>query len=289
MTSSIAKRCWQLVVPSVLIACTPAPSVMTSGNTTTTYGGTNGDSAADGATSDATSDPGEVTDDGDPSTDTGPSDTDEPGPLDLGPPPDMGPSEGAPDGSACTTDAECISNNCWLMPFFGGFCGQCNEDADCDGGGCTPPNPFDELGPYCNMGELGGGCESDSVCVDGLSCGNALDLMGLIQINSCGECLSDADCNGQICAPLVVLEEFTGYNACIEPSSLPFNAYCSLNGNGIEACASGICSVVDIMGLAEIGACGECIVDDDCSDGTSCWPGEFYPAMGWMHGSECAV
>ena len=93
-----------------------------------------------------------------------------------------------PDGASCTSAGECLSGNCYLVPFLGGYCGECNEDADCPDGGCTPPNPFDNGGSTCNMGEAGGGCESDEVCMDGLSCGTVLDLLGLITISTCGEC-----------------------------------------------------------------------------------------------------
>lgn len=105
------------------------------------------------------------------------------------------------DGTSCTSDDECMSNNCYLVPFLGGTCGECNEDADCPDGGCTAPNVFDSGIAVCNVGEFGGGCETTSVCMPGLVCANVLDLLGLIQITTCGECDSSSDCsNGQICA-----------------------------------------------------------------------------------------
>jgi hypothetical protein len=198
-----------------------------------------------------------------------------------------GDGDGAPNGSSCVGDRDCMSNNCYVVPFLGGQCGECNEDADCNDGGCTPPNPFEPNGSFCNMGELGGGCESSEVCMPGLVCGNVLDLLGLIQINSCGTCTLDSDCTpDQICAPVAEFSEFSGFNDCIDPGSRPQDSFCQLEGNGDEACTSGICSTVDIMGLAEIGACGECNTDFDCPNGT-CVPGELVLDTGTLTGSTC--
>lgn len=196
-----------------------------------------------------------------------------------------------PNGSSCTSDGECMSGNCYVVPFLGGQCGECNEDADCTdttGGGCTPPNPFETSGSVCNMGEVGGGCESSDVCQDGLSCGNVLDLLGLIQINTCGECATDADCDmGLICAPVVSVMDFSGVNTCIEPNSLAQDSFCNLEGNGNDACMSGICSTIDIMGLAQIGACGACNTDADCPGNGTCAPGAFDLDTAALSGSTC--
>lgn len=190
------------------------------------------------------------------------------------------------DGTSCTSDDECMSNNCYLVPFLGGTCGECNEDADCPDGGCTAPNVFDSGIAVCNVGEFGGGCETTSVCMPGLVCANVLDLLGLIQITTCGECDSSSDCsNGQICAPVASIEEFGGANECIAPGSLPQDAYCLLDGNGDQAC-NDLCSTVDMQGLAEIGACGECNTDGDCGGG-NCIAGEFDVDTAVLTGSIC--
>jgi hypothetical protein len=284
------------IIGIVLVGCTPGPLPSDGGQTTTTYNGSNGTTDPDGNSS-------EVTDDGpDDSTGTGtdpdPSDTndgpDDSGPDDGDPPPfdvfvpvDVGNPDGLPDGSTCTSDVECISGSCYVLPFLGGTCGQCNGDADCFGGGCTPPNPFNNTPPFCNMGEPGAGCESDEVCGDGLSCGNVFDLLNLIELNTCGSCLDDAECGGdQLCAPLFELALFGGQLDCIDPQSLPQDAFCDLEGNGNEVCASGICSVIDVMGLAQLGACGQCNVDGDCNGGF-CVPGEFLLDTAELTGSTC--
>lgn len=272
-----------------LAGCTSSTILPPDGQTTTTYGGSNSNtSVEDGVPSE--------TDEGTPddTTDSGPNTTGPTtvpattGPSDTGPDPffDLPVPDGLPNGSTCTSDDECSSGQCYLVPFLGGSCGECNQDADCVGGGCTPFNPFGGNWSVCNMGEAGGGCESDDVCAGDLSCATVLDLLGLITINTCGSCLDDSECGNQICAPVVEFSQFGGQMDCIEPNSLPQNAYCDLEGNGDEVCASGKCGVIDIMGLAQIGACGECHTDLDCGMG-SCMAGELILDSGTLIGSTC--
>lgn len=190
-------------------------------------------------------------------------------------------------GGPCTADNECSSGHCYVVQFFGGQCGECTSDADCTDGGCTPPNPYADDGPLCNVGEHGGGCESDAVCEDGLECGNVFSLLGIVNIDTCGICDESDDCDPElICAPLFDPMAFTGTNECITPATLGQHEFCDLNGNGDQACASGICSTVDIMGLAQVGACGECDVDADCGGGT-CLVGAFSLDDGTLTGSVC--
>jgi hypothetical protein len=291
---------WRALAPSLIgiafVACTlePMPGT-TDGQTTTTYGNTDPDDGdptdlTDDGPSDETSGP-DPSDSGPDPSDSGPdpSTTTDPDPSDSGFPFDLIP-DGEPNGAACQGDADCNSGNCYVLPFLGGFCGECNEDADCFGGGCTAPNPFDSSPSVCNMGQLGGGCESDDVCSGDLSCSNTLDLLGLIQLNTCGSCIDDSECanQNQICAAIVDLSEFAGYRDCIDPNSLPLHSYCELDpeGFGAGACVSGICSVVDVMGLAEIGACGECIDDSHCNGGV-CVAGELVLDTAELFGSTC--
>jgi hypothetical protein len=85
----------------------------------------------------------------------------------------------------------------------------------------------------------------------------------------------------------VVVQDFNGQNTCILPASLPQDSFCNLEGNGNEACESGICSTIDIMGLAQVGSCGACNVDGDCGMGETCMPGEFVLDTGSLVGSTC--
>ena len=238
-----------------------------------------GDSAGDGDGD--TAGDGDGDGDGDPTDSAGDGDGDPTGDGDG----DPVPGEGM-DGDDCTADTDCASLNCYLVPFLGGFCGECNSDDDCEAGGCTAPNPFASGGSTCNMGELGAGCESTEVCEADLTCGTVLDLLGLIQINTCGECDTDAECDGDlICAPVVVVQDFSGVASCIEAGTLPQDSFCNLEGNGNEACEN-LCVPIDIMNLAEIGGCGECTSDADCNGGT-CTNGSFYLDTGEIIGSTC--
>src|SRR5690606_39631497 len=68
------------------------------------------------------------------------------------------------NGAICQSNCECASGNCYNVPFLGGQCGECDNvegDLDCvdiTGGGCSSPNPYENNGSTCNMGEIGGGC-----------------------------------------------------------------------------------------------------------------------------------
>lgn len=225
--------------------------------------------------------PGEVDDEGE--VDSGQPSEDEGEDEDEG---EEG-NDGLPDGSSCTEDSECASLECYVIPFLGGMCGECNEDSDCLEGGCTSPNPFGFEPPKCNFGELAAGCQSDDACMPGLECSTVFQLLGVIELNTCGQCLSDGDCfDGQICAPLFDFPAYSGARTCVPPNSLAQDAYCDLEGNGDLACASSICSAADVMGLAQVGTCGECKTDDDCGTGT-CIPAMFDLGTAELTGSLC--
>lgn len=63
--------------------------------------------------------------------------------------------EGQGMNSPCTdaSGCGCASGHCALVPGFGGWCGECTEDADCpDAGGCRLADPFSKLGSKCDPG-----------------------------------------------------------------------------------------------------------------------------------------
>ncbi|HVI01792.1 MAG TPA: hypothetical protein VM869_23920 [Enhygromyxa sp.] len=218
------------------------------------------------------------------------TDTDEPGEDEADDEDDGdgdGDNDGLPDGSACTGNLECASLQCDVIPFLGGLCGECNEDSDCVDGGCTSQNPFALEPSKCNFGELGGGCQSDVACMPGLECSTVFNLLGVIELNTCSECLSDGNClDGQICVPVFDFPAYGGARTCMPPNSLPSDAYCDLENDGDLACASTMCSPADVMGLAQIGACGECKTDADCGAGT-CIPATFDLNTAEITGSLC--
>ncbi|HVH99661.1 MAG TPA: hypothetical protein VM869_13160 [Enhygromyxa sp.] len=149
------------------------------------------------------------------------------------------------------------------------------------GPNCTPSG-----GAYCNDGSEGEGCETNSACQGGLVCATSLDLLGVVAVSTCSECDQNSDCGNQLCTPVVDVGSLSGQMECRPPGSLPQNAFCHI-GDGDATCASGSCSEVDIMGIGLIGACGECLSDQDCGPGGICEPGEFNLQDGVLIGSTC--
>ncbi len=200
-------------------------------------------------TSSGSEDTGDTTDTGDASSSSG--------------------SDLLPSGSACTSDTEC-QGLCYINPVLGGICGECTSDSDCEWG-CTAPNPFGnpQTGAVCGMGENGDGCETNAACI-GQACGEIFAIQGVLEVSTCGECLSDADCTG-LCSPTVDFGAFGGSWNCVGPGTLPDGATCDFEGSGSAACGSGFCAVASVQGLIEIGVCSECEEDGDCPGGT-CQP-----------------
>lgn len=183
--------------------------------------------------------------------------------------------EPQPDGSSCSSDDECESGHCYTIGALGGFCGECSSDADCEEGGCSVPNPLatPPQGSTCNMGELGGGCEDDSVCQEGLTCEVVIDATGIATISTCSECETDDDCtegDATLCSPTIDVFNVTGENSCVTPGSVADGEACNFDGNGAEACNSGFCKEVTVMSVITFGVCGECALDTDCADGEVC-------------------
>ncbi|MEM6994229.1 MAG: hypothetical protein AAF721_27185 [Myxococcota bacterium] len=193
---------------------------------------------------------------------------------------------GLPDGSQCTADKDCLSNECYVAGALGGICGECNEDADCVGGGCSFPNPLTSAPAQCNMGELGEGCESTAVCADDLLCNVVLDVPGILESMTCGECIDNLDCAvGTSCQPDYDIADLSGAWLCVDDMSLPDGAGCDMNdGNGDVACASGACATANFMNLLELGVCSECLDDGDCPGVQICQPPEIDLAMGLVPG-----
>lgn len=188
-----------------------------------------------------------------------------------------------PNGSNCTSDAECESGACssvaeGLVP---GVCGECTSDDACDFG-CTPSIP--ELPPIfptampstCNDGTYGNACEDASSCSDdGAFCVEIINaLEGVVTLSACSSCESTADCDGeQVCNVAIDVATISGTWSCVDAGSIADGETCDLNGDGTAACM-GACGSVLVADLIEVGVCGECATDEDCMDGT-CQGGEF--------------
>lgn len=195
-----------------------------------------------------------------------------------------------PDGSQCTADADCESMNCFVAGALGGICGECNEDADCEFG-CSLPNPLTSAPSVCNMGELGGGCESTDVCEDGLVCALILDVPMILSASTCSECEDDAGCTeaDTSCQPIYDVANISGQKECVANGSIENGNGCDLV-TGNTACMSGFCGEADFMSFLSLGVCGECLANSDCDEGAGeeCLPPEIDLAKGLVP-ATCAV
>lgn len=240
---------------STVGSATAATSASTSA--TTSAGTTGMTTVATSATSVGTTDPTVST----VTVTTDPSDTTDPT------------GEGLPDGESCTDGFECASGHCFVLGPLGGVCGQCVVDADCGGGGCTPPNPLAEppAPSVCNGGGYGAGCMSSDACVDPYICALVIDVPGVLLASTCGECEDAGDCAmGWSCEPDIAVAALTGVKRCVAPGTLANGQTCDLAGD--VACGSGHCAAADVLGVLQIGVCSGCEFDGDCPDAMVCEP-----------------
>lgn len=197
---------------------------------------------------------------------------------------------GLADGEACTRSSQCASGSCYQLGILGGLCGECAGDVDCPSGGCNPSNPVPTppVPSTCGDGTAGTGCQSSAACMRGLWCSVVIDGdIGMFNISTCGECQDDTDCaRGQLCNLTANYLEFSGQHACVAPGSVANGGSCSLGASGDQACTN-MCVAVSVMGLLELGVCGDCGSDDDCLKGGACQPGQVDPAEGIVSGATC--
>ena len=190
-----------------------------------------------------------------------------------------------PNGSPCGSDAECDSDICVQIPGLGGVCSECETDQDCvDAGTGLNCSLGSQQYFACTDGGLGTMCMTDDGCEGDLVCATVVDLGGLFNDQFCSECGTDADCaDGEQCAPNFDLGNFAGYRECIPAGSLMQDALCDVN----DQCATGFCSEADIMGFLQLGVCGECLTDADCTGQATCMPAEVDLMGGGLSGSTC--
>lgn len=201
-------------------------------------------------------------------TSTGPGDSSTTGP------------ELSPDGEDCFADADCRSGHCFQIGLLGAICGECSTEADCEGGGCSPPNPLavPPTPSFCNNGRLGEACNTSEVCADGLACIEVASIPQVVDLSTCSECASDADCGDAkenlVCAPVFDIPNFRGSRSCVLAASVPSGQGCDLDGSADAQCLSGICNQVNVLnGLFTLGVCGDCRGDADCTvEGEECLP-----------------
>ncbi len=282
MKTSFALSLFAAVVAAGLAGCADeTPSSTTSfsggGGLTTLTTVTAADSDSEGSSSGS----GESGDDsdgttGDPSTGTSAgtsaSDTVTAGNT-TNPNPD-----GAPNGSECSSAAECMSGNCYLIPLPvgdlpDGVCGICDEDQDCVDAGLGIACSVDVVTQQttCTDGGVGSFCQSQAGCKDGLYCSDLIDGANGLLPKACGTCLTDADCGGaDRCTPSVDVVNYSGSRYCAPPGSVANDGLCPEGADGV--CASNHCTLLDLQFL-KVGVCGECSSDDDCPG--SCADAEF--------------
>ncbi len=240
-------------------SCVPNPTTEDPSGSST--GSATGDPTISPSTTTTTT---TTTTDKDPSIDTNSSTTDSMG-EDL-----------QPNGSTCMANHECESGACFLAGILGGICGDCLSEADCEFGGCNPPNPLatPPIGAVCNDGGIGGGCNTPDACVDeGAVCATIINVPGILSASTCSECDVTADCETGVCNVAVDIATISGEKTCVEEGSVADGDFCDLEGHGDAACMNH-CGTADIMGLAQFGVCGECRnVDGEsegCADGHTC-------------------
>lgn len=201
-----------------------------------------------------------------------------------------GPAVPQPNGTMCEENTECESGFCFYIAVLGGICGECLVDSDCDMGGCSLPNPLAQppVGAHCNMGEPGAGCMSDEICQDGLQCATILEVPDILTASTCSECLTDGDCTApQLCSPSYDVLNISGEKVCVDPGSVMNGEGCDFAGTGDMACMSGICAMTDIMGLLQVGVCGECEADGDCMAPDVCNPADVDIVTGMVTPPTC--
>jgi hypothetical protein len=134
---------------------------------------------------------------------------------------------GCETADACSGDLLCATILDVPGVFTASTCSECDVDTDCaDGTICNPNLSVTELtgNKTCIMpGTVADGDACDLEADNG-ACTNfcaSADVMGLLELGVCSECLQDADCPtmGDTCeAPVVDLAEGLIAGACVTPA-----------------------------------------------------------------------
>lgn len=102
-------------------------------------------------------------------------------------------------------------------------------------------------------------CDVDDECLSG-TCSEVPIVSsydGDLEIDTCGGCADDRDCDdGQVCG-LTWGEGWFGWRTCIDPPQRALGEACATGGE----CGSGVCCS---------GQCSECCGADSCDDGATC-------------------
>lgn len=184
-------------------------------------------------------------------------------------------------GEICTDDGQCSSSECFVFPGVGGICGYCDEDADC-AWGCNHPGMLTDppVPSVCGDGDVGTGCESNGACMSGLLCSEVATAGFGYTLKTCGECSVDSDCSPtQVCGVAFDFSRQEAYRACEKPADRGFGSICESNGQ----CASNKCDTYGFVDGTQIGVCGKCTSDPDCTSPATCRSTTFDFTVGFSH------
>lgn len=186
---------------------------------------------------------------------------------------DDGAPQPQPNGAQCAGAADCESGFCFEVPMLGGVCSECVMDSDCEMGTCSLD--INLLYAVCTDGQQGVMCDSDEGCMGDLVCEPLIDTGGVFPLDFCSECGANAPCTGdQVCTPVYDQVAFQGYHGCVDPMSVPDGGGCPVAGGVGDGtvCTSGVCAIANVFMVVDIGVCGECADDTDCTAPATCQP-----------------
>lgn len=196
-------------------------------------------------------------------------------------------------GKPCEEDKECASEKCREVSFVNPLtnseqkvktCAACADDKECsekdEGIACVPVAKLEgttaiSASYQCSEGEKGYSCDDDKQCKDGLKCG-AVKINGKdSDIKTCGDCLSDDDCEGDtpLCSTTGVTQ-LKPYNTCIAQGGKKDGESCSGEGEAGDKECENYCKTY--LGLVSV--CVQCLEDSHCKDGEICGKEQINPA-----------
>lgn len=120
-------------------------------------------------------------------------------------------------GAGCMSDDVCAEGVCAEILNVPGIlvastCSECIEDADCDGGLCSPSYDVANLSGIKTCVDAGSvpdgtGCDlegtGNDACTSGFCVG--ADVLGVLELGVCSACAADTDCaDGETCTPPMV-------------------------------------------------------------------------------------
>jgi hypothetical protein len=177
---------------------------------------------------------------------------------------------GLPNGSPCGDGSVCASGKCYRFGDVAGFCGQCDDDADCPTGyGCNPPQPGpDNAGSVCRAGALGDGCQTTAICNTGMTCASVAQSNSGFAVKGCSTCgdPTPACGSGKTCVPVVNWDQGKAYRTCVNVGSVALGGLCDVASD----CTTGVCAPFAFPDGSTVRVCSECLNNAACGAGEVC-------------------